>query len=233
MSDPAASTASTEPPTDPAKDFCELLTTMMTAVAAVFPECEETKKALESIKLLDAVPAGKKTLVETWYSTIKPHMDAFVKRDETVLLATFSNMPLLKPLNMRAKWGEFEHDDQDTMWSYVNSLNYLAVLYNETSPEQIDGLAAAASKIAQDADFSMSDDGRFSFNMQAFQKYLKNPSEIQNLVQQFGPLMSTLGGGDGSGAATPALQALMASQMSNFQSLIPTLLQQGAKKGSK
>lgn len=229
MADTNASTA----PTDPVKDFCDLLTTMMTAVATVFPECNETKKALDSIQLLDAVPGAKKTLLETWYSTIKPHMQAFVARDETVLLATFSDMPLLKPLDMRTKWGEFEHDDQDTMWSYVNSLNYLAVLFNETSPEQIDGLAAAASKIAQDADFSMSDDGRFSFNMQAFQKYLNDPGEISNLVQQFGPLMSTLGGsdaGDGTGAATPALQALMASQMSNFQSLIPTLLNQAPKK---
>jgi hypothetical protein len=44
---------------------------MMTAVATVFPECQETKKALDSIKLLDAVPSGKKTLLETWYSTIQ------------------------------------------------------------------------------------------------------------------------------------------------------------------
>lgn len=223
--------------TDPVKDFCDLLSTMMTAVATVFPECTETKAALESIPVLQSVPSAGETLVKTWYSTIKPHVQAFVARDETVLLATFSDMPLLKPLEMRSKWSEFEAEDRDTMWSYVNSLNYLAVLYNETSPEQIDGLAAAASRIAHDADFSMTDDGRFSFNMQAFQNYLNNPAEIQNLVQQFGPLVSTLGGaaaGDGSGAATPALQAVMASQMSNFQSLIPTLLkQQGPPPAAK
>ena len=114
-------------------------------------------------------------------------------------------MPLLKPLNMREKWGEFGHDDQAPCGPTSTRSTTWRCSPGETSPEQIDGLAAAASKIAQDADFSMSDDGNLV--QHAGVPVFEQPRRDQEpLMQQFGPLMSTLGGGDGSGAATPALQ---------------------------
>jgi|LauGreDrversion4_2_1035121.scaffolds.fasta_scaffold01409_12 hypothetical protein len=207
----------------PLEDFFQLTKTLMTAVKNVFPECTKTQEALAQLEFIETsnVESLKTMLIETWYQTMKPYIQECVQKNDNVLLR--SNIKVLDQLDIKTKWAdpEFDQESKQIMWEYINTLNYLACLYSESSPEDVQGLSTAASRLAEAAQFEITDDGKFSFNIQAFQALLSDKSkqsEIAALMPLAAPLMQNImGGGSADGAdGASGLQAFLQAQMGNF-----------------
>ena len=217
---------------NPVEDFFQLMKTLLTAVKNVFPECEKTQAALAQLEFMESsnLTTAKEMLVRKYYETVKPHIKDCVAKNDNVILR--AEIEMLTTLGIKEKWRDpdFDAESKDVLWGYINSLNYLCCLHNESTPEEVQGIAAAATRLAEEAQFDISDDGNISFNIKAFQSLLSSDSaqsDLGQIMQGMGPLMGALGGaGDGGG-----LQAFLTSQMSNFS----TLLQQppGAAPGKK
>lgn len=211
---------------NPLEDFFQLTKTLMKAVNNVFPECTKTQEALTQLEFIEAsnVESMKTMLIETWYQTMKPYIQECVQKNDNVLLR--SNIKVLDQLDIKLKWAdpEFDQESKEIMWEYINTLNYLACLHNESTPEEVQGLSTAASRLAEAAQFEISDDGKFSFNIQAFQALLSDKSkqsEIASLMPLAAPLMQNImsgagGGGGMDGLAGSGLQAFLQAQMGNF-----------------
>ena len=211
------------PSVDPVNDFFVLLKTLLTTVGDVFPECVKTREALANREFIHAShqTSMKETLIRDWYTTTKPYIKQFVEKQDNVILRT--NIDVLERLDIRTKWAdpEFDHEDKEVLWGYINSLTYLACLYNESTPEQVQGLAAVAQRVAEKAEFDIDPSGRMSFNVKAFENMITNEAsqgDLGELVQGVAPLMGAMMGG-GEGGAN-GLQAFLQSQMSNFSSLL-------------
>jgi hypothetical protein len=168
--------------------------------------------------------SAKDMLIRKWYDTMKPHVEDCVKKNDNVLLR--ADIDILDKLDIKVKWSDPDFDDasKDVMWEYLNTLNYLACLYVESSPEEVQGLHAAASRLAESAEFALSEDGKMSFNIRAFQSLITDQSkqgDIATLMASAGPLMQTLMGGAGAeGGAPSGLHSFLQAQMGNFASLL-------------
>ena len=162
------SAASAKP--DPKEEFFQLTKTLITAVKNVFPECAKTQEALDQLTFIETsnMGAAKDMLIRKWYETMKPYVEQCVQKNDNVLLR--AEIDILDKLDIKPKWNDpdFDQESKDIMWEYINTLNYLSCLYSESSPEEVQGLAAAASRLAESAEFEVSEDGKFSFNIQAF-----------------------------------------------------------------
>ena len=207
---------------NPLEDFFQLAKKLIIAVNTVFPECEKTLGAMEKMEVIDQsnMTTMKEMLVRQWYETVKPYMDQCTKKNDNALLR--ANIPVLDQLDIRSKWNhpEFSQESKDVMWTYINNLNYWACLYCEADTEQVQGLAAAATRLAETANIEISEDGKLSFNIQAFQELVTNPGnqgDINTLMQTAAPMPSGLLGGEGGSGG---LQALLQSQMGNFASML-------------
>jgi hypothetical protein len=211
---------------DPLNEFFRLAKTLMIAVKNVFPECEKTQDALAQLEFIEAsnMDHMKEVLIRSWYTTMKPYVQACVQKNDNVILR--ADIDVLDKLDIKAKWSDpdFDQESKDTLWEYVNTLNYLSCLYNESKPEDVQDLAHFASKLAETAQIEMTEDGKFSFNIKAFESLVTDKSksgEIANLMSQAGPLMANLFGGGGDGGAPSGLQSLLAAQMSSFSGFFP------------
>ena len=208
---------------NPIEDFFTLMKTLLSAIKNVFPECVKTEEALAQMEFIDAsnMAPMKETMIRKYYASIKDHIkDCVAKHDSVILTA---DIETLNTIDIRTKWAdpEFDAESKDVLWGYINSLNYLACLYVESTPEEVQGIAAAASRLAESAQFDISEDGNVSFNIKAFQSLLGSESaqgDLSQIMSGMGPLMGAMNGT--SGGAAGGLQAFLSSQMSNFSSLL-------------
>ena len=211
---------------NPVEDFFQLTKTLLTAVSTTFPECDKTKEALAQMEFIESsnMESMKEVLIRKWYDTIKPYITDCVEKNDNVILR--ANIDILEKLDIKKKWSdpEFDQADKDVLWGYITSLTYLSCLYSESTPEQVQGLATAASRLAETAQFEISEDGKFSFNIKAFQAMINDEAsqgDIGELMKGMAPLMGALGGGGGDAAVPSGLQSFLASQMGNFASMLP------------
>jgi hypothetical protein len=209
---------------NPVEDFFQLMKTLLQAVKTVFPECEKTQAALAQLEFMESsqMTAAKEMLIRKYYDTIKPHIKDCVAKNDNVILR--AEIEMLTTLGIREKWRDpdFDAESKDILWGYINSLNYLCCLHNESTPEEVQGIAAAASRLAESAQFDISDDGNVSFNIKAFQSLLSSDTaqgDLSQIMAGMGPLMGALGGGAGAEGGE-GLQAFLSSQMSNFSTLL-------------
>lgn len=208
---------------NPIEDFFTLMKTLLSAIKNVFPECVKTEEALAQMEFIDAsnMAPMKETMIRKYYASIKDHIkDCVAKHDGVIMTA---DIEMLNTIDIRTKWAdpEFDAESKDVLWGYINSLNYLACLYVESTPEEVQGIAAAASRLAESAQFDISEDGNVSFNIKAFQSLLGSESaqgDLSQIMDGMGPLMGAMNGT--SGGAAGGLQAFLSSQMSNFSSLL-------------
>ena len=189
---------------NPVEDFFALMKTLLTAVKKVFPECEKTDAALAQLEFMDSsnLDSSKEMLVRKYYDTIKPHIKECVAKNDDVILR--ADIEMLSAIGIKEKWRDedFTAESKDVLWGYINSLNYLCCLHNESTPEEVQGIAAAATRLAESAQFDISDDGNISFNIKAFQSLLSSEQaqgDLSQIMAGMGPLMGALGGGDETG----------------------------------
>lgn len=210
---------------NPVEDFFRLTKTLLLAVRNVFPECLKTQEALAQLEFIEAsrMDSMKEILIRKWYETVKPYIKDCVAKNDNVILR--ANIDILEKLDIKSKWNDpdFDQESKDVLWGYINSLTYLSCLYSESTPEQVQGITAAASRLAEKAQFDVTEDGKFSFNIKAFQALITDQSaqgDLSQLMQSMGPIMGALGGASGGAEGSSGLQAFLSSQMSNFSSLL-------------
>lgn len=210
---------------NPVEDFFRLTKTLLLAVRNVFPECLKTQEALAQLEFIEAsrMDSMKEILIRKWYETVKPYIKDCVAKNDNVILR--ANIDILEKLDIKSKWNDpdFDQESKDVLWGYINSLTYLSCLYSESTPEQVQGITAAASRLAEKAQFDVTEDGKFSFNIKAFQALITDQSaqgDLSQLMQSMGPIMVALGGASGGAEGSSGLQAFLSSQMSNFSSLL-------------
>ena len=205
--------------TNPLEDFFQLCKTLMTAIKTTFPECEKTQAALAQLEFIESsgLTPMKENLIRKWYDTMKPYVQECVAKNDNVLLR--SKIKVLDEFDLKSKWTDpdFDQESKDVLWEYINNLNYLAIMYSESSPEQIQGLTAVASRLAETAQMEISEDGKLSFNLKALQSLLTDDSkgDLASLMPLAAPIMENMmGGGDGAGSS--GLQAFLQAQMSTM-----------------
>jgi hypothetical protein len=207
--------------TNPLEEFFQLCKTLMAAVKATFPECEKTQMALEQLEFIETsgMTSMKETLIRTWYSTMKPFVQDCVQKNDHILLR--SNIKFLDDFDLKSKWSDpdFDQESKDVLWEYINNLNYLSIMYSESSPEHMDGLTAVASRLAETAQLEISEDGKLSFNLKALQSLLTSENaqgDLASLMPLAAPLMENLMGGAGAGGEGGGLQAFLQAQMASM-----------------
>lgn len=206
--------------TNPLEDFYQLCKTLMTAVHTTFPECEKTQSALEQLECVSTNTSMKESLIKKWYKTMKPHVQDCVQKNDHVLLR--ANLKVLDEFDLKSKWmdPDFDQESKDVLWEYINNLNYLSIMYSESSPEDMEGLAAVANRLADTAKLEVKDDGTMTFNIKALQSLFTDESkqgDLAALMPLAAPLMENLmGSGNGGGADGGGLQAFLQAQMSTM-----------------
>jgi hypothetical protein len=212
---------STPKTNNPLEDFFQLCKTLVTAIKNVFPECEKTQSALAQLEFIEnsGMAQMKENLIRKWYDTMKPYVQECVAKNDNVLLR--SKIKVLDDFDLKVKWTDpdFDQESKDVLWEYINNLNYLAIMYNESSPEQIEGLTAVASRLAETAQMEISDDGKLSFNLKALQSFLTDDKkgDLASLMPLAAPIMENmLGGAAGGDGASSGLQAFLQAQMSTM-----------------
>lgn len=195
-------------------DFFDLLQKLLTAVHTVFPECEKTQEA--RVELQSIVDLGldsiKVTLIQKWYETMKPFIKQCVQKQDAVLLQ--ANIEILDKLDLKAKWTDpdFYPESKEVMWDYINQLNYIACMYVESTPEQIQGLHATASKIMEAGKIDISSEGKITVDLAAI---CQNPGEIMSMMSSILP-MFTGGNTDGGEEDMGGLQSFLQASMKNM-----------------
>lgn len=215
------SAATANPSANPLEDFFQLCKTLMTAVKATFPECEKTQTALAKLEFVEnsGMDSMKETLIRTWYDTMKPYVQACVQKNDNVLLR--ADIKFLTEFDLKTKWADpdFDQESKDVLWEYINNLNYLACMYNESTPEHMEGLTTVASRLAETAQLEISEDGKLSFNLKALQSLLTdegNQGDLAKLMPLAAPLMENLMGGGNKEGGEGGLQAFLQAQMASM-----------------
>lgn len=193
------------------EQFFELLQTLLTAVHDVFPECNKTVDALKELEVIAdlGMEEMKVTLINAWYETMKPYITECVQKHDAVLLQ--ANIEILDKLDLKSKWTDpdFYPESKEIMWEYINRLNYLACMFVESTPEQIQNLHTTASKIMEAGNIEFSDDGKITVDMAAI---TRNPGELMGMMSSILPMMM----GDGGDAPANGLQSILQATMKNM-----------------
>lgn len=197
---------------DPVEDFFSTSKTLLQSIQYFFEDCEKTKEAILQMDMIESsnMRSMKQLLIEQWYETLKPYFSEVAKCNDNAI--SRANIEMLDRLDIKQKWAQFEHEDKQVMWSYIHKLTQLACLHKETTPEAMRGARVVASRMAQRANFEIKD-GRASFDVETFQGMLSDPGA---LLQEMQPLIESITGGQ----SAPGLNEFMASQMTQFQSLL-------------
>jgi hypothetical protein len=103
--------------------FIELSENLVTSIGDVFPECDETRHALQ---LFRVAVKGDPTCE-----------DKFVRRcaglfkQNSALFAVVDGIPMLKCIDIRAKWSDpdFTDESKQNLWQYLSALETYGGLY--------------------------------------------------------------------------------------------------------
>ena len=217
--------------------FVDTIEELLNGLREVFPECEKVKKKLLKfrafVKAADEVDAvsgatirkgqfkadGAKILIKDWHSQLSPYYDVCRKRDILTLLA--SNLPIIKELDIAAKWEDpsFDPESRDNFFQYIDTLNMYAQMQFIPSKmlNRIEDVAQQlAMKMANgEANFEQID--VFELGKQVLDntseaelmEFAGNLGEIQKMVQMSSAHLS---------ATAPPELAGMAEMMSNMAS---------------
>jgi hypothetical protein len=111
--------------------FCVLLTQLLDSLSTVFPECVNTKQALEKLKLvLETHPDAKDHMIESWHRNMSPHYSELQKKNIQVLKDLDFEILQMIELHKKMDDPDFDLESRDTLLQYINELNMLASMQN-------------------------------------------------------------------------------------------------------
>lgn len=214
-------------PEETLDEFCVKVKTLLLAIQNYFPECEKTTEALQYIEMIvpsaieveedgsPNAPKGgqqpvfrgndmlKKYLINEWYTSMLPYLDACNQRDSRALLG--ADIEALEKFGFREKWSEFDEESKEVMWEYLIEINTLAVWYcegekNIKEKDVMDRVTKAADGLVE-----QHADGRITIDP----KKLQDPNAMANIASVLGDVQNIMGNGeDLSGIAQMASSML-------------------------
>lgn len=237
-------------PEDTLDEFCLRIKTLLLAIQNYFPECKKTEEALEYLEVVlptaidveedsenGAPPEPhpfkgndmlKKFIINEWYQSMLPYLDACNKKDARALLG--ADIDALDKFGFREKWAEFDEESKEVMWEYLTAINTLAVWYcegekNMTEKDVMDRITDAAKGFVE-----QHDDGKITIDP----KKLQDPEAMAQIGALLGDVQSIMGSnGDSSGIAQIASSLLgnMGGPAGNPADVLGAVFGGGQRKG--
>jgi hypothetical protein len=112
--------------------FVELSENLLTSIGDVFPECDETRHALQLFRVaVKGDPHGEDKFVRRCTGLFKQNSVRLKERDSTALFAVVDGIPLLKGIDIRSKWSDadFSKESKQNLWQYLSALETYGGLY--------------------------------------------------------------------------------------------------------
>jgi len=112
--------------------FVELAENLLVSISDVFPECDETRHALQLFRVaVKGDPGGEDKFVRRCTGLFKQNSARLKERDSVALFAVVDGIPLLEGIDIRNKWGDpdFTEESKQNLWQYLSALETYGGLY--------------------------------------------------------------------------------------------------------
>lgn len=112
--------------------FVELAEGLLSSIVEVFPECDETRHALELFRVVvKDDPSAEDKFVRKCTALFKQNSARLKENDSQALFAVVDGIPLLKDIDVRAKWSDpdFSAESKQNLWHYLSALETYGGLY--------------------------------------------------------------------------------------------------------
>ncbi len=132
--------------------FVALAESLLSSISDVFPECDETRSALELFRVLLKGDAEREdAFVRKCTRLFKEHSARLKEHDAQALFEVVDGIELLKGLDIRAKWQDpdFTPDSKDALWQYLASLETYGSLYCAVPSGVMTRVEQVASSMAE------------------------------------------------------------------------------------
>ena len=119
-------------PTKLRQGFVTLAESLLTSLAEVFPECDAVDRGLNLFKsLVKGDAAREEKFISQCNEVFQRHAAALKERNTEALFACADELPVMKEVDVRAKWQDPGFDDasKENFWQYLNSLKLYAELF--------------------------------------------------------------------------------------------------------
>lgn len=119
-------------PTKLRQGFVTLTESLLTSLAEVFPECDAVDRGLHLFKsIVKGDAAREEKFIAQCNTAFQKHAVALKERDVEALFACADELPVMKEVDVRAKWQDPGFDDasKENLWQYLASLKLYAELF--------------------------------------------------------------------------------------------------------
>lgn len=221
--------ASAEPAvaeTDPVGDFFNTLSMFLGELSRSFPECSATKSWISRLQFLRTNDKNEELeqTMRDWYDGSVAIIRPCINKDPKPLLE--APITLLQAIDFKTKWMDPDLDEAShgALWEFINTLNYLATIHFETSPEKLPEIMKAAVDLQKQFGVNMdAQTGQITFNIRQVQAMMSGDgSQLASLlgsVQGIMPLAQQMMGG---GAGAPSgMDQFLKSAMGDMGAVYP------------
>lgn len=132
MTTPPTPAADAAKPTKLRQGFVALAESLLTSLAEVFPECDEVDRGLHLFKsLVKGDAAREERFIVHCNAVFQKRAQALKARDVEALFLCADELPVMKEVDVRAKWQDPGFDDasKENFWQYLSSLKLYAELF--------------------------------------------------------------------------------------------------------
>lgn len=215
--------------------FVGLAEGLLSSISDVFPECNETRHALELFRVaVKGDDEREDKFVKRCAELFKQNSAKLKNRDVSALFSIAKCLPLLKNLNIEAKWTdpEFTDESKANMWQYLLALETYAGLYCAVPSgvmSRIEKLASSmSSKLEQGAlDISSLDISAFGEDLisklspEELKEFEGSLPDVYSCVENVASLLAKSAGNDSFDSAALVTKIVQMQSGSGTESGLP------------
>jgi hypothetical protein len=132
--------------------FVSLAENLLSSIALVFPECDETLHALELFRVvIKGDPGHEDKFVRKCNELFKQNSTQLKEHNQEALFAVIDGIGLLKGIDIRCKWSDadFSAESKDNMWQYLSALETYGSLYCAVPAGVMDRIEQVATTMSE------------------------------------------------------------------------------------
>ena len=132
--------------------FISLAETLLSSIADVFPECENTEMALHMFRtVLKGNDCIEDQFIRRCQALFKQHSTGLKNHDVETLFTLLESLDQLRDIDMRDKWDDpdFAPESRDHLWQYVAALKTYADLYTAVPKNVMGKIESVAGCIGE------------------------------------------------------------------------------------
>jgi hypothetical protein len=162
---------------------------LLQSITDVFPECDETKHALELFGVMVKGDATREdSFVRLCVRLFKENSARLKNHDEEALFAVVDGIQILQGVEIRSKWSDpdFSTESKENMWSYLSALQTYGGLYVAVPAgvmDQIEKVAGSMNESLSNGSFDLA-----NFDFAAFGDSLLSGLSKEEVVNFEGSL---------------------------------------------